>query len=161
MRFKPGYLREVSPASGVLLGPQGSVAECRYMKEFGGKHTEFRLLVAICGNGPFDWTNFDETMSANSPGMSSKHGGSTKGGSQLVDQLIRDRRTSDTSRNISYLMPLIGHGVSFVPTSVTLDSTSHTSFVVQIPVGGKEEFQDLSRLEEVGLALYQHVTRGR
>jgi len=161
MRFKPGSLKEVPPASGVFIGAKEFV-KCRYSKEFRGRYSEFRLLIAICGNGPFDEANIDETVSANvtSLGTSPEQASSTKSGKELIEYLIRDRRISETKRNISYLIPLIGHGVSLIPTSIILESVSHTSFVVQIAIDEKE-FDNLSRIEEVGLKLYQHATGSR
>lgn len=160
LELRRGSVTEVSAAPKIFYydGMRPAFAECKNSKEYRRAAPELRLLIAICGNGPFDEGNLDETLSIvrvilNQMGVSGDN-------PELHDQYIKDYRLSKTARSVSCLVPLIGHGVEFVPTSIIYDSESHTSLVVQVAVAD-EGFYRLSRVHDLGIGLHDYLSGGR
>lgn len=155
-KFQHESIQEVSVSSGIFHydGTRPAFADCKYKKEYRRSVPELRLLIAICGAGPFDEVNLDETLSIVRALLN--QGGVASDKPELREQLIRDYRVSKTMRSVSYLTPLFGHGIEFVPTSVIQDLESHTNLVVQIAVGD-EDLYDLSRMQDAGLKLHDYL----
>lgn len=160
LELRHGSVTQVSATPKIFYydGMRPAFAECKYSKEYRRAVPELRLLIAICGNGPFGEGDLDETLSIvrvilNQIGVQGDN-------PELHDQYIKDYRLSKTKRSVSCLVPLVGHGIEFVPTSIIHDSESHTSLVVQVAVGD-EEFYKLSRVHDLGIGLHEYLSGGQ
>lgn len=158
MKLTPGSIREVSPRSGVFyyeaIGIQNQTV-CEHAKEFVQTVPETRVLVAICGNGPFDEINIDDTVAV-VKGYLDGISRQIHSKERLTDNMLNDRQLPGGQRQASFLMPLIGHGIEFIPTTAIVDPRTHTSFVVQIAVGD-QEFYELVRLQDIGTRLHRRI----
>lgn len=119
LKFPRSSIRETNPSSGLLYYEglaKARYAECKHKMEFLSNVPELRLLVSICGSGPFDENNIDETVAvAMAPlNMFGNGGDSEKRKKSMAEQFVKSRSISKTKRSISFLLPLIGHGVEFL-----------------------------------------------
>jgi hypothetical protein len=160
-------LHRFSPDEGFyLIGmtPEPERITCHSMKQYmnGFPHSDVNFLVGICGQGPFDSNNINNTIKLS--GIFLKHLYKEEEASEEQRKLfgsmtMRESTMSNTEDVYSFVMTAVGHGVAFFPTGVIIDRDTATSLVVQF-IDPNPNYLDTGNVEAFTRSVYRLAKSG-
>jgi len=121
----------------------------------------FKVLISICGHGPFDVNNIASTKKLSAALMKTlllaKPAKTEKDREKREAMAAREKSLSE--KEISYTYVGVLGLLNFVPTGVVIDTQNNTSFVVQF-WGAEKEYMDMKNVETIVLLMYKMIKGG-
>jgi len=166
---KVDKLHRYSPIEGFYLvdmKPELERITCHSIKQYMDKFpiSNVNFLVGICGQGPFDSNNINNTIKLSGVFLKALYKEEEASEEQRRlhgGMAMRESAISNTEDVYSFVMTAVGEGgVAFFPTAVIIDRDTTTSLVVQFLSQNNTDYMDTGNLETFTRSVYRLAKSG-